>query len=128
MPAVRTEEPRVESGKENLKDHLASLTDNIEAFGKTFYRLTVLRITEKAVNIASGIVNGLAVAVFALMFLVFFCVGLALWLGDLMNSNAAGFLVMSGVFAIVIAALIILRKKTLFPLFRNMLVKKIYDK
>ena len=132
MEDIKMDEPRSRTehaGTEHtgIKDHLSSLTDNIEGLIKTFYRLTVVRITEKAVNVASGIVNALAVAVFAFLFLVFVCIGLALWLGDLMNSNAAGFLVMAGVFAIVIAALIILRKKTLFPLFRNMLVKKIYD-
>ena len=126
MEDIKMEE--VKPKREKMKDHIESLADSVEGFFKTYYRLTVVKITEKAVNIASGVVNALAVAVFGFLFLVFVCIGLALWLGDLVNSNAGGFLIMGGVFAIVIVALVVLRKKTLFPLFRNILIKKIYDK
>ncbi len=118
----------VKPKREKMTDHIENLANHVEGYFKTYYRLTVVKLTEKVVNVASAFVNALAVAVFGFLFLVFSCIGIAIWLGDVVNSTAGGFLLMAGIFGIVIAVLILMRKKTLFPLFRNMLIKKIYDK
>lgn len=118
----------VKTKRERLVDHIEDLTDHVEGLFKTYYRLTVVRITEKAVNIGSAVINAVAVVIFSFFFLLFACFGIAWWLGDVLNSRAGGFLLMAGIFALVIVALIIFRKNKLFPFVRNLLIKKFYDK
>lgn len=126
MEDIKMEE--VKPKREKMTDHFESLANHVEGYFRTYYKLTVVKLTEKVANVFSAFVNVLAVAVFGILFLFFACIGIAIWLGNVVNSTAGGFLIMAGIFGIVIAALIFMRKKTLFPLFRNMVIKKIYDK
>jgi hypothetical protein len=52
---------------------------------------------------------------------------LAFWLGDLLDSYAAGFLIVGLFFAACIASVILLRKRIVFPFIRNKIIRNLYD-
>lgn len=118
----------LKTNKEKLSDNVETLLDHIEGFLKTFYRLTVIRITEKAVNISAGIVNAVAILIFSFFIVLFGGFALAWWLGDLLNSRAAGFLLTAAFFGVIMTVIILISKKILFPLFRDKILNKFYDK
>ena len=90
---------------EDLKEKTSDLVDHATDFADTFYLLTLLKATQKAANIGSGIVLAIVLAVAGVFCLFFAALALGWWLGDVVNSRAGGFL----------------------PLMRDFIVRKLYD-
>lgn len=103
------------------------LAEHIEGFSETFLKLTYVNITQKGINIASGMLNTLVVYVVGVFVLLFAATGVAWWLGDIMNNHAAGFFAVAGFFLIMILFIILFRKKIIFPFIRNSMVRKVYE-
>ena len=100
---------------EELKEKTADLADHVEDLANTFYRLTLVNATQKASNIISSAAVSLLICSFGILILLFMGVALALWLGNLIDSRAGGFLLAAACFLIVVVFLIVLGKKTIFP-------------
>jgi len=112
---------------EELKEKTQDTGSHIEEYANTLYRLAMITITQKASNIASGVIVAVAVCLFGLFMLFFASFGLAWWLGDVVQSRVTGFLIIAGFYFLLIVVLIFSRKKILFPFFRNWIVRKIYE-
>jgi predicted phage tail protein len=112
---------------EDLKEKTIDLADHIEDLADTFYRLTVLNVTQKATNIASGAIFMIVLSALVLFCLFFAGCALAWWLGDLVNSRVGGFLLTAALFLILIGIISLLKKKTIFPLIRNLIIRRVYD-
>jgi hypothetical protein len=111
----------------DLKEKTADLADHVEDLANTFYKLTVVNITQKATNVASNLLLVLSIAILGFLVVMFLGVALALWLGDLIESRAGGFLITAGFFGIVLLIIAAIRKKIVFPYIRNLIIRKIYD-
>lgn len=112
---------------EDLKEKTTDLADHVGDFADTFYKLTILKLTQKTTNIASGILLGVAIGIFGFLVVLFLSTALALWLGDLIESRAGGFLITAGIFVVLLAIIAAIRKKVVFPFIRNRIIRKIYD-
>lgn len=111
---------------EELKTKVSDLAEHTGDLLDTWYRLTVIKATKKGTKIASAGITLLVIAFFALCVLLFIGVGLAVWLSTLMNAALAYFVV-AGFYLLLIACFWGFRKKLVFPLIRDFLVRKIYD-
>lgn len=112
---------------DDLKEKTADLADHIEDLADTFYKLTIINVTQKATNIASGAVMMIAVSVLGLFVFLFLGIALSWWLGDLTGSRTLGFVLGAGFFLIVLFIIILIRKKVIFPFIRNLIISKVYD-
>lgn len=112
---------------DELKEKTADLADHVEDMAETFYRLTILNVTQKATTIASATIVIIAVSILGLITLLFLGIALSWWLGDLLNNRTVGFLLGAGFFFVVLLIIIMMRKKIVFPYIRNLIVKKVYD-
>lgn len=112
---------------EDLKEKTADLADHVEDLADTFYKLTILNVTQKATNIASGAIAMIVLLVLGLFVLLFAGIALSWWLGDIIDNRAGGFLLGSLFFLLVLFLIISLRKKIIFPLLRNTIIGKVYD-
>jgi len=112
---------------DDLKEKTADLADHVEDLATTFYKLTVVKITQKVTTVASNLLLVLSIAVFGFLIILFGGVALAFWLGDLVGSRAGGFLITAGFFVIVLLIIAAIRKKIVFPYIRNLIIRKIYD-
>jgi len=112
---------------DDLKEKTADLADHVEDFATTFYKLTVVKLTQKVTNVASNLLLVLSIAFFGFLIVLFGGVALAFWLGDLVGSLAGGFLITAGFFFIVLLIIAAIRKKVVFPYIRNLIISKIYD-
>jgi hypothetical protein len=115
--------PKSEGITSEAKDLFEHATDYLD----TFYKLTVVNIVQKGVNIASGVINAVIVLFLGIFFLFFAGFGLAWWLGDALNSRAGGFFIVAGLGALAIVAILFMRKKKIFPFLRNLIIRKIYE-
>ena len=111
----------------DLADHVEDLTDHVEDLADTFYRLTVLNLTQKTSDIVSSTVVMIVVCSLGFFVLLFSGLALAWWLGNIVDSRAGGFLLAAAFFLILVFCVSFLKKKTLFPLIRNLIIRKMYD-
>jgi hypothetical protein len=112
---------------EDLKEKTIDLAGHVEDIADTFYRLTVLNVTQKATNIASGTIVMIVMCAMGLFCLFFAGCALAWWLGNLVNSRVGGFLLTAAFFLIVTLVMGLFRKKTIFPFVRDIIIRKVYD-
>ena len=111
---------------EDVKDKIEDLTTHIGDLADTAYKLAMLNLTQKASEIASGAVSAITVCVVGMFVILFGGLGLAWWLGDVVNSRAGGFLLTALFFAIVMLIFVLLRKKIVSNI-RDLIIRKAYD-
>lgn len=112
---------------EDLKEKTVDLADHVEDIANTFYQLSVVKVTEKISTIVSGAVVMIIMCALGFFVLLFAGCALAWWLGNLVNSRIGGFLLAAAFYFIVMVIVALLRKNTIFPMIRNMIIRKIYD-
>ncbi|MER3497149.1 MAG: hypothetical protein C4308_00165 [Chitinophagaceae bacterium] len=116
----------VKSATEEIKKETTDLFDHATDYLDTFIKLKTVTVTEKAVNVISGVINAVIFLVLGLVAFLFLATGLAIWLGDLLYNRAAGFFIVAGFLLLMIAVISFMRKKTILPLLRNIVTKKFY--
>lgn len=109
--------------KEDAKDILQHAAD----YADTFYRLSLVRLTKKVSDIASGVVNSLLIFFISLCIILFLSLAGAWWVGAMLNSPAMGFLVIAGFYLLLVLVLIMMRKKIISPFIKNTLIRKMYE-
>ena len=112
---------------ENLKTSATHLKDHATEYLKTYVDLVKLKATKGASNAAAGAVIGITSFILAFFFLQFLFFGLAWWIGSLVDSVAAGFFIVAGLFLLLIGLIFLLRKKVIVPLIRNGIISKVYE-
>ncbi len=115
------------SKKEEVKDSLEDLVSHSTDFVTTFYKLQVLNLTKKATDVSANALGVIVSAVLGIFVIFFGAVALAFWLGDLVNSRALGFLIVAGFFALLAVIFMAIRKKIMFPIWRNKIIRKLYE-
>ena len=120
---MEKEKTKIEEIKEDAKDLFDHGVDYLE----TFYRLKTITIAQKAIDIGSGAINAVIIGILAIFSFGAISFGIGWWLGNLVDNRAAGFFITGGLYVLIIAVIIIMRKKLIFPFLRNMLTKKIYE-
>jgi len=112
---------------EEVKTSTRSITNDVGSLVDTYIELAKANVTQKAADAASVSVSGLLIVVLA-FFLIFFAgFALAWWIGELLSSVAAGFLIVAGIFAVLLSLLIYFKKQFIYPLIRNLVVKNVYE-
>jgi hypothetical protein len=112
---------------EDLKEKTVDLVDHAEDFADTFYKLALVNVTQKATNAGAGIIAIIAICTFGFFVLLFGGLALSWWLGNLLESRVAGFLLGSGFFLVVMIIIVLLRKQIIFPYIRDLIIRKIHD-
>ncbi|MDB5251004.1 MAG: hypothetical protein JWP27_173 [Flaviaesturariibacter sp.] len=112
---------------EELKPKAESLTHSISNYLDTFYKLALVNLTQKATNVTAGVLAGITTLFLFILTLFFLGMGLAWWIGGLINSQAGGFFIVAGIFIVLMVVIIVLRKKLVFPVLKKAILKKIYE-
>jgi hypothetical protein len=112
---------------EELKSKAGDLTDSITEYIQSYYKLTLLNAADKATSLAASTLATVAI-VFLGIFVIFFGgIALAIWLGNLLDDAALGYLLVAGFFLLVIIVIVALKKKIVFPVIRDNLINKLYE-
>lgn len=93
----------------------------------TRLELLKLKAINKASNIFSITVTAICLALFALMMVIMFSIGLALYLGNVLGASHYGFFIMGGVYILIGLILIMLKKSLLKIPFSNWLIRNLVD-
>jgi hypothetical protein len=112
---------------QNLKEDAKDVLNHAGDYAQTFYKLSLVRLTKKVSDIASGVVNSVLIFFIGLCILLFISFAGAWWLGDVLNNRALGFLLIAAFYTLLVVILILIRKKVISPFIRNTLISKIYE-
>ena len=113
--------------EQTFKEKAELLTEHIGDFLETKKDLALINASIIGTNIASSSVVFLLIALFCLVFILFAAIALALWLGNIFQNPALGFIV-TGLLFFIIGLICFMLKKTISVLIKNLIVKLFYDK
>ncbi|TMI98067.1 MAG: phage holin family protein [Bacteroidetes bacterium] len=112
---------------QNIKEDAKDILHHASDYAETFYKLSLVRLTKKVSDVASGLVNGVLIFFISLCILLFISFAGAWWLGDMVDSRALGFLLIAVFYMLIIVVLVLMRKKIISPFIRNTLISKFYE-
>ncbi len=96
--------------RDNQPTVLESLFNNVLNYLDARWDLMLLNLTERSVGALSGIVAAVIAAVFGLLALLFLGIAGAVWLGQATGNSVWGYLIISGVFLVILAMVFTLAK------------------
>lgn len=112
---------------EELKTKAENLTKSVGEYVDTYYKLSIIKATDKATGIAAGGLAIISVTFLGIFVLFFLGIALGVWLGNILNNAALGYLLVATLFIIIIIVLVTMRKKIVFPFIRDLIIKKLYE-
>jgi hypothetical protein len=112
---------------EELKSKAGDLTESITEYIQSSYKLTLLNAADKATSLAASTLASVAIVFLGIFVLFFGGIALAIWLGNLLDDAALGYLLVAGLFLLVIIVIVALKKKIVFPVIRDNLINKLYE-
>ena len=105
---------------DRLTDNIQSVSDKFQEYGTSTAEYYKLRLFKSSMKGAISLVNLLVFGSFFLFVLLFISIGVALWLGIMLESSFAGFLIVGGFYALVTIFLLVFGKKLIE---RSLLIK-----
>jgi len=112
---------------EDFKTKAENLSDHVGEYVETYLKLTGIKVTEKATGFATVSLVGVLVCFLILCILFFVGIGGALWVGEALQNEKAGYFTVAGFYVVLTILLILLRDKLIFPFLRNFIIKKVYE-
>ena len=112
---------------DNIKSTAEDIFDHAGDLAETYYKLTVVKATDKASGIASSGLLVLIACLLGLISLVFAGFGVSWWIGESMGDMKMGFFIVGGAFLLLLLFLMLTRKQVLFPRLRDLLIRKMYE-
>jgi hypothetical protein len=112
---------------EQLKTNSHGITKDVGDLVDTYIALAKVNVTQKAATAASASAGVILMAVLAIFVVLFAALGLAWWIGQLLSSMIAGFLIVAGFFGLLLILFIAFKEQFLYPIVRNKIVKKVYE-
>src|SRR5215831_15261291 len=96
---------------EEIKEEAKDIVNHVGDFLETYYQLLTVRLAQKVVDITSSFINSIILAFLGLLFLSFLSLGMAWWLGNVIDNRAGGFFITAGIYLVIIFLLVVMRKK-----------------
>lgn len=96
---------------DRLNDNLHTISEKFQDFGTSTAEYYKLRLFKSSMKGAISLVNLLVFGSFSLFIMLFISIGIALYLGIIMESSYAGFLIVGGFYALVMVFLVLFGKK-----------------
>lgn len=113
---------------EELKSKAGDLTESITDYIQTYYKLAVLNVADKSTGIIASLLAMLGIMFLGMFILLFSGLALGVWLGNLLDNRALGYLLVAAFFLLMLIILLVLRKRFIFPIIRNQIINKLYER
>lgn len=107
---------------------ITTLFERAEDFSKTSIELYKLKLIDKSADIVSSIVTSMVIFSIVALSLLIINIGMAFWIGKLLNDIFYGFFVIGGFYAILAIVLTIFRKQWIKNPVSNSIISKIMKK
>jgi len=112
--------------EDNMK-LIESLFEKTAEFGRTGLRLVKLKTLDKSSDAISSLIPHMAVILIIASFLLFLSIGLAFWIGEILDNTYYGFFAVAGFYAISGLIVHFFIHKWLKKLIGNYIVKRVLN-
>jgi apolipoprotein N-acyltransferase len=109
--------------KENDRNIAELASDYVE----TYVQLAVLNINKKTADISAAASFSMLAGMIGFFVVMFLGIAGSFWVGGMVGSTAAGFLIVSAFYLLVFLVLFLTRKKLFYPFVKNLIIKSIYE-
>ena len=110
---------------EDNKKLLETLVDRATDYGKTSYELVKLQAVDKSSDVVSSVIHHTVVLILISSFMLFFNLGLAFWLGEILGKLFYGFFIVAGFYILVGLIVHIFLHKQLKEIIRNYVIRQL---
>jgi len=117
---------QVEAMEDNAK-LIESLLERAAEYGKTSYELVKLKALDKTSDVVSSIIPNAVVFVLIASFMLFFNLGLAFWLGEILGNICFGFFVVAAFYGITAIVFHFFMHKWLKKFVCNYIIKQVLN-
>ena len=104
---------------------IETLLERAVEYGKTTFELTKLKAVDKTSDVVSTVIPHTVVFILIASFMLFFNLGLAFWLGEILGNIYFGFFVVAGFYGISAIVLHFLMHKWLKKHIGNYFIKQL---
>ena len=112
---------------DNIKSTTENLTEHVTGYVETYIKLAGVNATQQATGIATISLTGLLLSFFCLCFVIFSGIGMAIWVSEAIHDLKVGYFVVAGFFLLCAGLFLALRKKFIFPMVRDHIIRKVYE-
>lgn len=102
---------------------IESLLERAAEYGKTTLELVKLKTLDKTSDVVSSFIPHIVVFVLVALFLLFFNLGIAFWLGEILGKTCYGFIVVAGFYGVTGIVIHFFMHGWIKKLVRNYIVK-----
>lgn len=111
----------------DVKGSAENVLDSLEGIVETQKDLIVIKFLQRFSTSASFAVIGIFCLMVLLTILIFTGIGFSLWIGERLMDMKAGFLIVAGIYSVVLLIIILSAKRILLPVIRDLIIDKMYD-
>lgn len=108
--------------KSNL---IESLLDSVTDYGKTSIELVKLKAIDKTSDVVSTVIPYSFVFVMIAAFMLFFNLGLAFWLGELLGKIFYGFFIVAAFYLLIMVVVYFFMRKWIKKVISNFIIKQL---
>jgi len=112
---------------DNIATNFEQLYNKAVLYTKTSLELAKLKAIDKTSDIISSLAVIISISMIVAMFTLFLNIGIALWIGEILNNMSLGFLIISGFYVIVAIIVYVLRKSLIKEPIDNLIVSKLLE-
>lgn len=109
------------------RSRLGELSAHIIEYLDTRWDLFLLQLTEKGMNVLSSIISGLLLVLFGTIVVIFVSIGAAISIGQALDSPAAGYFIMAGIFMVLLVIGIIFARNYVRNIVSTSILESIKD-
>ncbi len=108
----------------NQSANTSSLFDKMENYTKTSLTLFKLNSVERSADVLSSLISRISIVAIASLFILFANIGLAFWIGKMLGEYYLGFLIVSGLYIILMIVTYFFRNSMIKKPISDMVIKK----
>lgn len=108
-------------------DNDRNIAELASDYVETYLKLAVVNINQKTADISAAASFSMIAGLICFFVCMFLGIAASFWLGELMGSNAMGFLLVAAFYLLLFVILFMSRKKLFYPFVKNIIVKSIYE-
>ena len=108
-------------------DVLETLVEKAETYGKTNFELLRLRTIDKTANVLSSLISQAVAFILVFMFVAIASIGIALWLGEMLQKTYYGFFYVAGFYGLCGIILIFFKNNWIKKSINNSIITRVLN-
>jgi hypothetical protein len=108
------------------RERIEVVIDDIKEHLNTRYELVVLKAAERGSSLAAGIISQMLIAFISVLAIIILSFAAAYYISSVRNDQYSGFIIVGGVYLLLVMICVMFRKKLLSNPFRNMIIREFF--